>query len=60
LASSAFFFSRTRLNRPDIVRPSKGSKNERLKDLLHDPGNVLICHAGPACDEIKSISSTYK
>jgi hypothetical protein len=23
--------------------------------LLHDPGNVLIGHAGPACDKIKSI-----
>ena len=26
----------------------------------HDPGNVLIGHAGPACDEIKSKASTYK
>jgi hypothetical protein len=25
----------------------------------HDPGNALICHAGPACDKIKSILSTY-
>jgi hypothetical protein len=34
-------------------------KNYRLESL-HDPGNVLIGHAGLACDEIKSISSTLK
>jgi hypothetical protein len=34
-----------------LTRPS----TKMLNGSLHDPGNVPICHAGPACDEIKSI-----